>query len=69
MLPVGDRFTMGPKQAALAVKRFLTGVDVAIPCHYATFGLLLPDADGFVQAMEGARAHVLVPEVGKPFEL
>jgi L-ascorbate metabolism protein UlaG (beta-lactamase superfamily) len=42
-------------------------VRVAIPCHYATFGLLLPDASGFVAAMEGANARVVVPAKGQAF--
>jgi len=67
MVPIGDRFTMGPRSAALALKRFLPSVRLAIPCHYATFDLLLPDASGFVAAMEGAKARVLVPEKGVPF--
>lgn len=67
MVPVGDRFTMGPRSAALALKRFLPSVRTAIPCHYATFGLLLPDASGFVAAMDGANARVLVPEKGVAF--
>jgi L-ascorbate metabolism protein UlaG (beta-lactamase superfamily) len=69
LLPVGDRFTMGPKHAALALRRFLPSVETAIPCHYATFGLLLPDASGFVDAMAGAKARVLVPAVGQTVEL
>jgi hypothetical protein len=56
---------MGPRGAALALKRFLPSVRVAIPCHYATFGLLLPDASGFVREMEGANARVLVPPKGQ----
>jgi L-ascorbate metabolism protein UlaG (beta-lactamase superfamily) len=67
MVPCGDRFTMGPRSAALAVRRFLPSVRTAIPCHYATFGLLLPDASGFVREMEGATASVLVPEKGVAF--
>ncbi|MBB5688737.1 metal-dependent hydrolase [Roseomonas alkaliterrae] len=67
MVPVGDRFTMGPRAAAIAVKRFLPSVRVAIPCHYATFGLLLPDASGFVAAMDGGTARVVVPEKGVSF--
>lgn len=69
MLPVGDRFTMGPKHAALALRRFLPSVQTAIPCHFATFGLLLPDAQGFVDAMAGAKAKVVVPQVGQAFEV
>ena len=67
IVPCGDRFTMGPRGAAMAVKRFLPSVKVAIPCHYATFGLLLPDASGFVKEMQGAHARVMVPEKGKAF--
>ncbi len=69
ILPVGDRFTMGPRHAALALRRFLPSVETAIPCHFATFGLLLPDASGFVDAMQGAKAKVLVPQVGTSFTL
>jgi L-ascorbate metabolism protein UlaG (beta-lactamase superfamily) len=38
MLPIGDLFTMGPREAALAVK--LLSVQEVIPMHYATFPAL-----------------------------
>jgi L-ascorbate metabolism protein UlaG (beta-lactamase superfamily) len=38
MLPTGDLFTMGPREAAHAVK--LLGVKHVIPMHYATFPVL-----------------------------
>jgi L-ascorbate metabolism protein UlaG (beta-lactamase superfamily) len=38
MLPIGDHFTMGPRDAAHAI-RFL-GVTHVIPMHYATFPVL-----------------------------
>jgi L-ascorbate metabolism protein UlaG (beta-lactamase superfamily) len=38
LLPIGDLFTMGPREAAMAV-RFL-GVKNVIPMHYATFPAL-----------------------------
>lgn len=43
-LPIGDIFTMGPREAAYAI-RFL-GVQHVIPMHYATFPMLTgtPDA-------------------------
>lgn len=48
---IGDRFTMGPDQAAYACKTFFKFKTV-IPCHYATFeGFLIPDAKPFVKAM------------------
>ena len=60
MVPIGDRFTMGPQIAALAVQRFLKP-RVAIPCHYASFPPLEPDADRFVAALEGSGVQVVVP--------
>ncbi len=66
IVPVGDRFTMDGRRAALAVKRFLPSVKTAIPCHFGTFGLLAPTPDPFVREMAGAAAAVLVPEIGVP---
>jgi L-ascorbate metabolism protein UlaG (beta-lactamase superfamily) len=64
IVPIGDRFTMGGKLAALACKRFFT-FETAIPCHFGTFGLLAPDADLFKAEMKGAKTVVLVPERGQ----
>ncbi len=63
IVPIGDRFTMGPESAALAVTRYLGGLTI-IPAHYATFGLLEPNADRFV-ALVGEEATVVVPEKGR----
>jgi L-ascorbate metabolism protein UlaG (beta-lactamase superfamily) len=60
MVPIGDRFTMGPQSAAFAVKRFFTPQAV-IPCHYGSFPIIEPTADRFVEAMEGSGLHVVVP--------
>jgi L-ascorbate metabolism protein UlaG (beta-lactamase superfamily) len=60
MVPVGDRFTMGPETAALAVKRFLP-VRAVIPCHYGSFPIIEPTADRFVSAMDGHSTQVIVP--------
>lgn len=38
LLPIGDHFTMGPEQAALAAE--LVGAPVVVPCHWGTFPLL-----------------------------
>ena len=67
IVPIGDRFTMSPKTAALAVKRFLKGVETVIPCHFGTFPIIEPNADKFVAEMKGATAKVVVPENGKAF--
>jgi L-ascorbate metabolism protein UlaG (beta-lactamase superfamily) len=39
MLPIGDFYTMGPKEAAIAVR--LLGVKHVIPMHYGTFPILV----------------------------
>lgn len=38
VLPIGDHFTMGPGEAALALE--LLGTKRCVPCHYGTFPLL-----------------------------
>ncbi len=63
MVPIGDRFTMGPETAALAVKRFFK-LAAVIPCHYGSFQIIEPTADRFVAAMEGSGTQVLVPQKG-----
>jgi L-ascorbate metabolism protein UlaG (beta-lactamase superfamily) len=65
MVPIGDRFTMNPATAALAVKRFFK-LDAAIPCHYGSFPILIPNADDFVAAMKGHATKVIVPKKGEP---
>ena len=45
LVPTGDRFTMGPELATRAVE--MIKPKVAIPMHYGTWPLLLPDASGF----------------------
>jgi L-ascorbate metabolism protein UlaG (beta-lactamase superfamily) len=66
MVPIGDRFTMSPTTAALAVKRFLK-VETVIPCHYGSFPIIEPNADKFVSEMKGHATKVIVPEKGKAF--
>jgi L-ascorbate metabolism protein UlaG (beta-lactamase superfamily) len=68
MVPVGDRFTMGPKTAAFAIKRFFK-LDAVIPCHYGSFPIIEKSADAFVAEMAGHATRVVVPEKGKPFSV
>ncbi len=65
MVPIGDRFTMGARTAAIAVKRFLK-VDAVIPCHYGSFPIIDPTADDFVAEMAGHATQVIVPGKGNP---
>ncbi|WEK50376.1 MAG: metal-dependent hydrolase [Candidatus Kaistia colombiensis] len=68
ILPIGDRFTMGGKVAALAARRFFH-FDTVIPCHYGTFPMIDPTAEKFVEGMKGAEAKVVVPKVGETLTL
>lgn len=65
-VPIGDRYTMGAKTAALACKRFFQ-FEIVVPCHYGTFPLLDQTADKFIAEMAGQ--NVVVPKVGVPFEV
>ncbi len=60
ILPIGDRFTMGPEQAAKAVE-FL-GVRHVVPTHFATFPLLTGTPEAFERLLpEGVRVEHLTP--------
>ncbi len=43
VLPIGDHFTMGPREAAVALE--LLGTRRCVPCHYGTFPLLSGSPD------------------------
>lgn len=64
-VPIGDRFTMGAKSAALACKRFFQ-FDAVVPIHYGTFPIIDQDASKFLAEMQGQ--NVIVPRIGEPFE-
>lgn len=65
ILPIGDRFTMGAKSAALAAE-FLQPTAI-LPGHYRTFPLLAQSADSFREALPPAmRDRLFVPDVGRP---
>lgn len=65
-VPIGDRFTMNPRTAALAVRRFFK-LEAVVPCHYGSFPIVEPTADKFLAEMKGSGTKVIVPEKGKPF--
>ena len=61
-LPIGDVYTMGPKEAAYAIK-FL-GVKHVIPMHYATFPALTGTAEALREEckdIDGLHIHALKP--------
>lgn len=61
-LPIGDVFTMGPREAAMATR--LLGVKHVIPMHYATFPLLTGTPEAFraeSKDIAGLEIHALQP--------
>lgn len=63
LVPIGDRFTMGARSAAMACRKFFTFKTV-LPCHYGTFaGMLDANADRFLAEMKGQ--NVVVPKPGE----
>jgi L-ascorbate metabolism protein UlaG (beta-lactamase superfamily) len=47
VLPIGDFYTMGPREAAVALE--LLGTKRCVPCHWGTFGLLTGTPDELVK--------------------
>jgi len=61
-LPIGDVFTMGPREAAMAIR--LLGVKHVIPIHYATFPMLTGTPEKLKEEAKdiaGLQIHALKP--------
>ena len=65
VLPIGDHFTMGPREAAVALE--LLGVKRCVPSHYGTFGLLTGTPEQLRELAPGV--EILAPEPGGSVEL
>jgi L-ascorbate metabolism protein UlaG (beta-lactamase superfamily) len=65
VLPIGDHFTMGPREAAVALE--LLGVKRCVPCHYGTFPLLHGTPDQLRQLAPDV--EVIAPEPGETVAL
>ncbi|WP_435177885.1 metal-dependent hydrolase [Halorussus sp. AFM4] len=68
-VPIGDHFTMGPWQAAVAVD--WVDADYALPMHYDTFPPIEQDPDDFRREVEatGSDAEVTVLDGDETFDL
>ncbi len=68
-VPIGDHFTMGPWQAAIAIDWL--NVDIAFPMHYDTFPAIEQDPEDFAREVEatGSDADVHILEADVPFDL
>ncbi|MBA2423956.1 MAG: metal-dependent hydrolase [Actinobacteria bacterium] len=66
VLPIGDHYTMGPREAAVALE--LLGVPRCVPCHYGTFPLLTGTPDE-LRALAPPGVEILSPEPGETVAL
>lgn len=62
LLPIGDNFTMGPEDAAMAVD--FIGPSVVIPIHYKTWPFVEQDPEDF-RTLVGDRATVEILDPGR----
>ena len=58
LIPIGDYYTMGPREAAEAMK--LIKPAVVIPMHYQTLPVLSPSAEDFIKFVEEKAPEVKV---------
>jgi L-ascorbate metabolism protein UlaG (beta-lactamase superfamily) len=65
VIPIGDHFTMGPREAAVALE--LLGAKRCVPSHYGTFGLLTGTPDELRRLAPGV--EIEAPEPGGSVEL
>jgi L-ascorbate metabolism protein UlaG (beta-lactamase superfamily) len=65
ILPIGDHFTMGPREAAVALE--LLGVRRCIPGHYGTFPLLTGTPDALRELASGV--EIVSPQPGEAIEI
>ncbi len=64
-VPIGDNFTMGPQDAACAVK--LLNPKLAVPVHYNTFPPIEQDPETFKALVEECKVKIM--NAGDSFEL
>ena len=62
IIPIGDHYTMGPREAAVALE--LLGVKRCVPSHYGTFPLLTGTPEQ-LRELAPPGVEILVPEPGE----
>ena len=66
LLPIGDHFTMGPREAAYATQ--LLNVPAILPMHYGTFPLLTGTLEEFRQLTASQDIEIVELEVGETLD-
>ena len=66
ILPIGDHYTMGPREAAVSLE--LLGVARCVPCHYGTFPILTGTPEQLCE-LAPSGVEILSPAPGETVEL
>ena len=66
LLPIGDHFTMGPREAAYAAQ--LLNVPAIIPMHYGTFPILTGTPEEFRNLMASQDVEIIEMEIGETLD-
>ncbi len=66
IIPIGDHFTMGPREAAYATK--LLNVPTVLPMHYGTFPLLTGTIEEYRQLTAHQDVEIVELEVGETLD-
>lgn len=67
ILPIGDNFTMGVKDAIIAAEFIECGRIVGV--HYDTFGFIKIDKQDAIRQFEAAGLTLLLPAIGETIEI
>lgn len=68
LLPIGDNYTMGPEEAAIATEWI--GPKVVIPIHWGTFPVLVKDPGEFTRRVaEADKTRCVVLQPGETYEV
>jgi L-ascorbate metabolism protein UlaG (beta-lactamase superfamily) len=59
IIPIGDFYTMGPREAAVALE--LLGVQRCVPCHWGTFPVLTGTPQALQELASGVKVEQLEP--------
>ena len=67
ILPIGDNFTMGYEDAAIAAN--FINCDKIIGCHYDTFGYIKLDHEAAIAKFKEAGKELILLNIGQTIEL
>lgn len=67
ILPIGDNFTMGYEDAAIAAE--FINCDTIIGCHFDTFGYIKIDKDKALEAFKRKNKTLILPTIGQTIDI